>query len=97
VEKEAEPWPIAGRRHAKQSGLERRMMAAMLIQIAEIYAMIGVGVAAVFLLFGVDRIDQSARGSIFFRPLIAPGVVLLWPLVLVRWLQLERGTGGASK
>lgn len=73
-------------------------MAELLIGAVETYGMIGAGVAAVFLLFGVDRVEPSARGSYLFRPLVAPGVILLWPLVLWRWLALERamrtGDGG---
>ena len=32
----------------------------------------------------------DARGAYVFRPLLVPGVVLLWPLVLWRWQVLER-------
>ena len=65
-------------------------MAEFLIQAVEIYGMIGAGVAALFLLFGVDRVAPGARGAYLFRPLVAPGVILLWPLVLWRWRALER-------
>ena len=60
---------------------------------AEIYGWIGAFVAALFLLIGIDRIDPSARGSYAFRPLLIPGMILVWPLVLYRWVHLER-TGG---
>jgi hypothetical protein len=67
------------------------MQASYLIfQVARVYGAVGCAVAAAFLLFGIDRIDPSARGSYAFRTLIAPGAVLLWPLVLVRWLALAR-------
>ena len=65
--------------------------AALLVEIITWYLAIGVGVAAVFLLFGVDRIDPAARGSFLFRVLAAPGAVGLWPLVLKRWLDRETG------
>jgi hypothetical protein len=61
-----------------------------IVAAVEVYGWIGAAVAAAFLLVGIDRIDESARGSYMFRPLIAPGVVVLWPLVLWRWLALER-------
>ncbi|MCG8446672.1 MAG: hypothetical protein MI753_13265 [Hyphomicrobiales bacterium] len=64
--------------------------AAFIVEAVKIYGMIGIAVAAVFLLVGIDRIDASARGTYMFRPLIAFGVVVLWPFVLLRWLQLER-------
>ena len=54
------------------------------------YAAIGAIVAAAFLLIGIDRVDPSSRGSYLFRVLIAPGLIGLWPLVLWRWLALER-------
>jgi hypothetical protein len=49
------------------------------------YVCCGGAVAVAFLAFGVDRIDPSARGSYPFRPLLVPGLVLLWPVVLVMW------------
>ncbi len=68
-------------------------MAAGIIVCAQVYAWIGLAIAAVFLLWGADRVMPAARGAYAFRPLIIPGVVLLWPLVLWRWWQLERGGG----
>jgi hypothetical protein len=65
--------------------------AEAIILIVEVYGYAGMGVAALFLLFGIDRVDPQARGSYMFRPLIAPGVIVLWPVVVWRWLALERG------
>lgn len=57
------------------------------------YGGLGLAVAAAFLAFGLDRIDSSARGSLAFRPLLVPGLVLLWPFVMARWRRLlSRGT-----
>ncbi len=50
----------------------------------------GAAVAFVFLTIGIDRIDENARGSYIFRPLLVPGVLLIWPVVLWRWLRLEQ-------
>lgn len=50
----------------------------------------GVCVAVPFLTFGIDRIDPAAAGAYAMRPLLLPGVVLLWPLVLWRWRALTR-------
>ena len=61
-----------------------------LISFAQIYAVFGGAVAVAFLFFGIDRVDPAARGSYAFRPLLIPGIVLLWPLVLARWAMLER-------
>ena len=54
------------------------------------YVLPGVAVAAWFTLFGIDRIDPAAAGAYAFRPLLLPGLILLWPLVLVRWVMLAR-------
>jgi hypothetical protein len=61
-----------------------------LILAAQVYGVIGAVIAAVFLVVGIDRIDPAARGTYTFRPLLVPGLVVLWPMVIVRWLALER-------
>lgn len=66
-------------------------MAADLIWAVQIYLGFGAATALVFLAFGIDRVDDSARGVWVFRPFLIPGILLIWPLVLVRWMQLERG------
>jgi hypothetical protein len=58
------------------------------------YAAIGLAVALAFVLVGLDRIDPAARGALAFRPLLLPGATLLWPLVLIRWIVLERRRTG---
>ncbi len=58
---------------------------------------IGAFVALVFLTFGIDRIDENARGSYVFRPLLVPGVLLIWPIVLWRWASLERNSRDWSR
>ncbi len=58
---------------------------------------IGAFVAAVFLTFGIDRIDEDARGAYVFRPLLIPGILLIWPLVLWRWFRLETGETQAAR
>jgi hypothetical protein len=64
--------------------------AAFLIDIGRYYLMAGGVVAALFLVIGVDRVEPSARGSYAFRPLLIPGICLIWPLVLYRWYVLEK-------
>ena len=64
-------------------------MTFMLIATYYLYA--GAAVAAVFLLFGMGRLDENAQGAWIFRPLIVPGVLLIWPLVIWRWAVLRKG------
>ena len=59
--------------------------------ILKIWGSAGLLVALVFLLAGIDRIDEDARGAYIFRPLLIPGIILIWPLVLWRWFVLETG------
>ena len=66
-------------------------MTAALILIGQGYLGAGLAVAAVFLTFGIGRVEPPARDSYLFRPLLVPGCVLVWPLVLWRWRALERG------
>jgi hypothetical protein len=51
---------------------------------------IGLAVAVVFLLVGFDKVDPAARDAYAVRPLLLPGLVLLWPLVVWRWIGLSR-------
>lgn len=64
---------------------------ATLVWLATLWLYAGAAVAALFLLFGIDRVSPDARGAYLFRPLLVPGIVLLWPLVLWRWVRLEQG------
>lgn len=65
--------------------------AATLILGLKIWGGIGALVAAIFLTIGMDRIDEDAREAYVFRPLLIPGVLVLWPLVLWRWYLGEAG------
>ena len=65
-------------------------MAAIIVYVATLYGAAGLAAAAVFLLWGIDRVDPTAAGAYAFRPLLIPGIVLLWPAVLLRWARLER-------
>ena len=47
-------------------------------------------VAVLFLFIGLDRIDPAAKDAYAFRPLLIPGIVVIWPLVLWRWWSLEQ-------
>ncbi|MET1412522.1 hypothetical protein ABVF61_09660 [Roseibium sp. HPY-6] len=64
--------------------------AELLLELGRWYLMAGGVVAAAFLVFGIDRVEPSARGSYAFRPLLIPGICLIWPLVLYRWFTLEK-------
>lgn len=72
-------------------------VAAALVTLAQAWGVAGLAVAAAFLLWGIDRIDPAAHGAVAFRPLLVPGIVLLWPLVLWRWRVLSRAPETAGR
>ena len=52
---------------------------------------IGAAVAGAFLLGGgIERVEPASHDAYAVRPLLVPGIVLLWPLVLWRWAVLIR-------
>lgn len=54
------------------------------------WGVIGLMVAIAFLLLGFDRVDPGAKDAYAVRPLLVPGLVLLWPVVLWRWAMLAK-------
>ncbi|MEM8752847.1 MAG: hypothetical protein AAGF90_07715 [Pseudomonadota bacterium] len=71
--------------------------AAAILTFAEWWGWIGFAVAVPFLIFGIDRVDENARGAYVARPLFLPAVILIWPLVLWRWAVLEMGADEWAK
>jgi len=59
---------------------------------AGVYCGLGAAFALAFQLGGLTRVDPQARGAgIFFRVLITPGVIALWPLLAARWRAAAAG------
>lgn len=67
--------------------------AEIMVAAASGYAAAGLGVGIAFLLFGLSRTDAAAQGAYAFRPLLLPGLALLWPLVLLRWIRFTQAGG----
>ena len=63
-------------------------MATLIVWAVSIYVWIGLLVGFFFLAVGIERIDPAARGAYAFRPLLLPGLTLLWPYVLRRWARV---------
>lgn len=64
--------------------------AESIVTIVEFYLMAGLIVAAFFLIFGIERVEPGSQGAYAFRPLLIPGLSLLWPLVIYRWWVVEQ-------
>ncbi|MEP7272337.1 MAG: hypothetical protein ABI882_12605 [Acidobacteriota bacterium] len=62
-------------------------MIVWFLLVAEAYFVAGALFAVYFVVAGVERLDKAARGSsIWFRLLILPGSIALWPYLLLRLL-----------
>ncbi len=63
-----------------------RFWVEFVVQSFEWYLALGLVFACAFQALGLTRVDASAAGGgIGFRLLITPGLVLLWPLLLMKW------------
>ena len=70
------------------------IVAEVTLLIALAYVLCGLAVGVPFVLRGVDRIDEAARGAtVAFRLLILPGTVALWPLMAAKWIKAPRSGG----
>lgn len=70
------------------------IVAEVILLIALGYVLCGLAVGVPFVVRGVDRVDEAARGaSLGFRLLILPGTVALWPLMVTKWTQAPRSGG----
>ena len=72
-------------------------VAGLLVEAAGLYLALGLVVAAGVHWRGLRRIDPATRGAgLGFRILITPGLVALWPWLLVVWNRAARGSGFAG-
>ena len=65
-------------------------LAEFIIGFVEIWGAVGALTCVLFLFIGIDRVDPAAHDAYAFRPLLIPGIVVIWPLVLWRWWSLEK-------
>jgi hypothetical protein len=64
--------------------------AGWIVTLLGLYAGSGLVFAIPFVIAGVDRIDPAARLSGWgFRLMIVPGVIALWPILLLRWIRRQ--------
>jgi len=63
-------------------------MVEILLIIAAIYLLGGVLFVIPFLMKGLNEIDEGAHDStIGFKIIIIPGVIVLWPVLLSKWMK----------
>ena len=63
-------------------------VAQLIIMVVKGYLLCGLTFAIPFLLFGIHRVDPSAKHSTMpFKIMVLPGITLLWPLLLIRLIR----------
>ena len=61
---------------------------SFLFLIAGIYLIAGLLFAIVFLLKGLEKVDEGAHGATWgFKLIIIPGIMALWPFLLKKWIK----------
>jgi hypothetical protein len=61
-------------------------MIEVVLIIAVIYLTLGVLFVIPFLLKGLTKVDEGAHGgSIGFKIIIIPGVIVFWPVLMKKW------------
>jgi len=64
------------------------VIAIFLLSALAVYLSLGVVFALAFVLLGVEKVDATAHASTpGFRLIIIPGAILLWPVLLRKWLK----------
>ena len=71
-------------------------MIEVVLIIVLIYLLLGVLFVVPFLLKGLTKVDESAHGgTIGFKIIIIPGVIVFWPVLLTKWI--KRNNHGDTK
>jgi hypothetical protein len=81
----------------EENGMTIPALAVLLVDLAMGWMTVGLVFGLAFLTLGIDRIDPAARGALAVRPLLLPGLALLWPLAAWRWWVLARARAGAAR
>ena len=78
--------PVPGLYAVSGAGPRSELLANWLLTGASIYVACGIVVAVLFLSFGLRRVDAASIGApISFKLVILPGLIILWPFVMIRW------------
>ncbi|HSI83954.1 MAG TPA: hypothetical protein VK970_09240, partial [Candidatus Methylacidiphilales bacterium] len=68
-------------------------MLSLLLWCIVVYLITGIALAPILAFHSINAMDASAaHGSLAFRLIILPGLVLLWPVVLQKTLAARSGT-----
>ena len=63
-------------------------MIEVILIIVLIYLVLGVLFVIPFLVKGITKVDEGAHGgTIGFKIIIIPGVIVFWPVLLNKWMK----------
>jgi len=66
------------------------MLIEMVLMLIALYLLSGFIFAIAFVIKGITVVDEGAHGgSAGFRIIILPGVILLWPVLLRKWINAK--------
>ncbi|HET9744546.1 MAG TPA: hypothetical protein VFP97_02470 [Chitinophagaceae bacterium] len=64
------------------------MIVQIILITASIYLLLGVLFVIPFLTKGLTKVDKGAHGgTIGFKIIIIPGVIVFWPALLLKWVK----------
>jgi hypothetical protein len=62
-----------------------------ILMVAMVYLLAGALFTLFFLSTGLEKIDTTAHGSGWgFRLIIIPGTIVLWPVLLKKWMRIKK-------
>lgn len=65
----------------------------LILAAAALYLILGLLFALLFIIKGVEKVDEGAHGgSLGFRIIIIPGIMVFWPLLLKKWIKISKQT-----
>jgi hypothetical protein len=66
------------------------MIAEIILMLIALYFIAGVLFAIFFFIKGMQKVDPTVHGSGFgFKLIIMPGVITLWPVLLIKWIKAK--------
>jgi hypothetical protein len=67
-------------------------MIEVVLIITVIYLTLGALFVIPFLIKGITKVDEGAHGgTIGFKIIIIPGVIVFWPILLKKWIKANAG------
>ena len=72
-------------------------MVEIILLIIAIYLSLGLVFVIPFLAKGLTKVDKSAKGgTIGFKIIIIPGVIVFWPVLLRKWMKAIHKTSNVK-